>query len=185
MRLHWVAVPQGRLATAAAPRREQLDSEIRGLRREAVDVVVSALGVDEAARLGLEREGELVAAEGMRFVQLPMPDFGVPDDLHAAVAVLEDLAAELTSDRGMVIHCRAGIGRCSTLAASVLARLGTPPEAAMDAVSAARGIRVPETIGQRMWVHSQLRVGDRSPLAGRSGLVRTENDPTSTLGSGT
>lgn len=55
----------------------------------------------------------------------------------------------------------------------------------MDAVSAARGIRVPETIGQRMWVHSQLRVGDRSPLAGRSGVVRTENDPTSTLGSGT
>ncbi|GEM_PF-6918348 len=64
---------------------------------------------------------------------------------------VESPAGELRRDRSVMVHCRGGIGRWSTLAAAALTRLGVEPEAAMDAISQARGMRVPETMGQRMW----------------------------------
>ncbi|HCK74572.1 MAG TPA: hypothetical protein DHW19_06365 [Acidimicrobiaceae bacterium] len=52
----------------------------------------------------------------------------------------------------MVVHCRGGIGRSSTIAAAILTQLGVAPEDAMSRITAARGITVPETSAQRMWV---------------------------------
>lgn len=156
MRLYWAVTPAGRLATAAAPSGSSLRRELNDLQSEGVGTVVSALEPGEVDRLGLGDERQLLEELGMRFVHFPIPDFGVPADLEAAHVLLDQLAAELTDQRAIVVHCRGGIGRCSILAASALTRLGTEPEAAMEAISAARGVHVPETRGQRMWVHSQV-----------------------------
>ncbi len=162
MRLYWVESPAGRLATAPAPRADVLESQTAAVAAAGVGLVVSALPVDESARLGLEDQQALLAEHGIRFARLEVPDFGVPPDVDAAAALIDELASELRQDRSVVVHCRGGIGRCSTLAAATLTRLGVEAEAAMDAISQARGMRVPETMGQRMWVHSQAVAGDRS-----------------------
>jgi protein-tyrosine phosphatase len=66
------------------------------------------------------------------------------------------LADEMASwkrqgDTNLVIHCRQGIGR-SGLAACLLAKTGLSPGAAIEMVSAARGVPVPETKEQRAWI---------------------------------
>jgi protein-tyrosine phosphatase len=52
----------------------------------------------------------------------------------------------------VAIHCRAGIGRSTTLAACVLILLGVEGDVALDMIAAARGLEVPETEAQRQWV---------------------------------
>ena len=48
----------------------------------------------------------------------------------------------------MVVHCRQGIGRSGLVAACLLVRKGISPGAAVEMVSAARGVSVPETTEQ-------------------------------------
>jgi protein-tyrosine phosphatase len=50
------------------------------------------------------------------------------------------------------VHCRAGIGRSSLIAACVLVLLGLAPAMAFDRIGKARGLKVPDTEGQRDWV---------------------------------
>jgi hypothetical protein len=45
----------------------------------------------------------------------------------------------------MAVHCWAGIGRLSLIAAALLVRLGTSADQAWDAIAKARGRAVPET----------------------------------------
>lgn len=52
----------------------------------------------------------------------------------------------------VLVHCRQGIGRSGLVAARLLAKKGTSPGAAIEMVSAARGLAVPETAEQREWI---------------------------------
>jgi protein-tyrosine phosphatase len=52
----------------------------------------------------------------------------------------------------MAVHCWAGIGRLSLIAAALLVRLGTSADQAWDAIAKARGRAVPETEAQRHWL---------------------------------
>ncbi|MFT4110031.1 hypothetical protein, partial [Propionicimonas sp.] len=53
---------------------------------------------------------------------------------------------------GVAIHCRAGIGRSSVLAAAVLQLEGVPADEAWNLISHARGLPVPDTDAQRRFV---------------------------------
>lgn len=143
--------PPGQISIMARPRGgEWLDDEMHALRRAGVDVLVSLLTLTEAAELGLAGEPAAAARAGLDFHALPIPDFGVPDTGTAA-PVLRTLHRQLTDGRHVVIHCRAGIGRSSTIAAACLTRLGTDSATAWQAITAARGVPVPETDEQRQW----------------------------------
>jgi hypothetical protein len=54
--------------------------------------------------------------------------------------------------QGVGLHCRAGIGRSALVAACVLVLMGMAPGTAFDLIGKARGVRVPDTEGQREWV---------------------------------
>lgn len=138
----------GRLWTMAAPDSTRLTGELDALRQTGVTTLVSLLGDREAAGLGLA--GERAAAEraGLRFVRLPTSDFGVPDPTDA-VAAARGVRSDLLAGGGVAIHCRAGIGRSSLLAAVVLRLEGVRPADAWTAIGRARGVRVPETQAQR------------------------------------
>lgn len=139
----------GRLWTMAAPEGgERLPEQLDLLSAAGVTTLVSLLDEREAAVLGLADEGTAAGRAGVRFVQLPTSDFGVPER-SAALTVARKLRDDLLAGKGVAIHCRAGIGRSSLLAAVVLRLEGVRPAEAWGTIGRARGVRVPETRAQR------------------------------------
>ena len=88
----------------------------------------------------------------MEFISFPIPDRGVPRSGREAAALARTLAARLGEGKAVAIHCRAGIGRSSLVAACALVCSGSDPETAFDSITKARGLLVPDTDGQREWV---------------------------------
>ncbi|MBT9290571.1 protein-tyrosine phosphatase family protein [Prosthecodimorpha staleyi] len=147
--LHFVETPAaGRLALMPAPQR----ADFRALARAGVALVVSLLPADEAERLALAEEARLCRQAGFEFLNFPVRDFAVPESFGEAAALVGAVADQIAGGDAVAIHCRAGIGRSGMFASAVLVALGEAPDAAMAAVSAARGCDVPETEAQRAWV---------------------------------
>src|SRR3954451_15258076 len=158
--LHVIAWPfPGRLATMAHPRGGAwLADEMAGLARAGVDVFVSALTWEEDRRLGLTQVAAAAAEAGIEFVSFPIADRGVPRAQDIAgdtdvVALGVRLAAHLRSGRFVVTQCFAGIGRSTLLACAALVMLGIGPQRALQMVSEARGLPVPDTEAQRTWLY--------------------------------
>jgi protein-tyrosine phosphatase len=152
--LFWIVGPwPGRLAIATRPRGgDWLEDEASGWRKAAIDVVVSLLESDEEDQLDLLDEPKAARANGIHFVSFPIPDRAVPASLAAAISLMARIAAMLEEGKNVLLHCRQGIGRSGLMAAGILATSGISPGDAIQAVSAARGVAVPETQDQLLWV---------------------------------
>lgn len=152
--LYWVDGPwTGRLALSARPRGgDWLEDEIASWRAVDVDTVLSLLTPNEEKELDLTNEAGEVKSIGMKFLSLPIPDRDVPASLARVAETLEQLDADLSAGRNVVVHCRQGIGRSGLLAACLLVGKGLSSGAAIESVSAARGLAVPETREQRTWI---------------------------------
>ena len=131
---------------------EWLDDEVIGWRADGVDTVVSLLELSEILELGLEREAELSREHGIEFISFPIPDRGLPTSLRDAATLAQTLALQVCEGKAVAIHCRAGIGRSSLVAAGVLICSGLRADDALRLISVARGIDVPDTEAQREWV---------------------------------
>lgn len=59
-----------------------------------------------------------------RWLNLPMPNFGVPEDAAAFRHDVKDIARALQRGEAVLLHCAAGIGRAGSTAACVLKALG-------------------------------------------------------------
>jgi protein-tyrosine phosphatase len=149
----WIdAVPGVRLALMQRPTAGSgLAREISLLAAQRVDVVVSLLEQNEASELGLSDEEAVCTGHGIDFLAFPIADRGVPNNLPAFSSLVELLARLLSEGKGVVVHCRAGIGRSGLVAACVLLRFGVAPEEVFAIVSEARGLRVPDTDEQANW----------------------------------
>jgi protein-tyrosine phosphatase len=152
--VYWVDLPgSGRLAIMPRPRAgDWLDDEIAGWREEGIDVIVSLLEAEEITELGLQREAVRCQDLGIEFVSFSIPDGGVPATMREAIVLAETIVARLKKAKGVGLHCRAGIGRSALVAAGVLVLLGMTPGTAFDRIEKARGVKVPDTEGQREWV---------------------------------
>lgn len=144
--IDWPAA--GRIAVMPRPAGgDRLEREVEALRQAGVDILVSALTPGEYVRLELTEEAATVAAAGISFVSFPIPDRAVPD-LAELRELARSLAAEVAAGRFVVTHCWGGVGRSSVLAGAVLIRLGASAAEAVQRMSAARGMPVPETAEQ-------------------------------------
>jgi len=154
--VHWIDLPiAGRLAIMARPcAGDWLDDEISGWRGEGIDIVVSLLEPEEVGELGLRGEADLCREKGMEFISFPILDRGVPVALRETAALAQVVATKIGEGKAVAVHCRAGIGRSSLIAACALVCLGFDWEAALDMIGKARGVTVPDTEGQRNWVKS-------------------------------
>ena len=94
---------------------------------------------------------DMCRGKGIVFLSFPIPDRGVPDTREAR-HLAEMLAREIANGRSVAIHCRAGIGRSSLVAASVLVCSGVDACEALQLIKDARGVAVPDTEEQRDWV---------------------------------
>ena len=153
-KLYWIRGPwPGKLAVMLRPRGEDwLDDEVAAWRRAGLDVVVSMLEREEAGQLGLALEGEAAAESAIRFLSLPTADRGVPASIPEVQALLHDVTGELAAGRSVAIHCRQGIGRSGLIAIGALIAAGIDLDEAIETVSAARGLPVPETESQLQWL---------------------------------
>lgn len=150
----WISgISPGRLATMGHPRGgEWLEDEVRDLRQAGVQVVVSALTRPEVERLGLQRERVLCTKAGVEFLSFPIPDHGEPASIRRTRHFVRKIVDRLKKDRAIVVHCFAGIGRSSILAACAMSVSGTPLQLAWERIGAARRLPVPDTKEQRRWV---------------------------------
>lgn len=152
--LFWIPGPwQGRLAVATRPRGgDWLEDEVAGWRDAGLEAIVSLLETDEAAQLGLEDERQVTESNGLQFLSFPIPDRGVPGSTADALKFVTDLTGALGAGKNVAIHCRQGVGRSGLLAAASLMASGMSAREAVEAVSKARGVAVPETSGQLRWL---------------------------------
>jgi protein-tyrosine phosphatase len=141
------------LAVAARPRGgDWLEDEVAGWNRAGIDTVLSLLTPEEEQALDLAGEADAVKTGGMEFLSLPIPDRQVPTSETELTAAMEKVNARLAAGRGVLVHCRQGVGRSGLVAACLLVTRGVDPSAAVERVSAAREVAIPETREQRQWI---------------------------------
>ena len=143
------------LAIMARPRAgDWLPEEVASWHRAGVRTVVSLLEFAEVVELGLSEESNLCASIGIEFLSFPIPDRGVPVSTGALNKLVMPLVPKINSGHLVAVHCRAGIGRSSLVAASILVRSGVPYAKVFPSLSKARGLTVPDTDAQMNWVQA-------------------------------
>jgi protein-tyrosine phosphatase len=129
-----------------------LNDDIAELGRSGVRNIVSLLTPHEAKILELEKEQEHCEANGITYTSFPVTDFGIPGDTAAALNLVEKMFIQIKANRKVIVHCRGGIGRSSLIAGALLVREGLSAEKAFEAITAVRGVKVPETPSQAAWL---------------------------------
>ena len=141
----------GRLFIMPKPSGEWLGEDIAHYRDLGVDVVVSMLEQTEAASLGLSNECVVCADHGVDFLSFPIADRGLPE-AEAFKVLVRDVTNRIEDGQSVAVNCRAGIGRSGMLVSVVLAGFLGTAEEAIQTVSEARGVEVPDTAAQRSFV---------------------------------
>jgi protein-tyrosine phosphatase len=154
--LYWIKTGSSfRLATAARPRGDDwLGDELQRWRASGVQVLVSMLTHDEMNELGLAQEHSECSRCGIEYLNFPIEDRGVPNNALEFGKFVDKIVARLKARESVVVHCRAGIGRSSLLACSVLVRFGVACSQAWLLVQEARGCPVPDTNEQKSFLES-------------------------------
>ncbi len=143
----------GKLAVAPRPYGgDWLKDDIANWKGAPIDTVLSLLTPEEEKDLDLRDEAGEVRAQGMEFLSFPILDRQTPVSEAKWFEVLDRVGRELSSGKNVLVHCRQGIGRSGLVAVCLLVKKGMSPGAAIESVSAARGISVPETSEQRDWI---------------------------------
>ena len=128
-----------------------LKPELASLVARGVTDVVSLLTPPEETQLELQAEPETCAELGLRLHRYPTHDGSIPQQ-PGFDSFVAPLVQVLREGGFIAIHCRAGIGRASLMAATLLSGVGVPAQDALVAISAARGFDVPDTEEQYRFI---------------------------------
>ena len=143
------------LAIVLCPRGDDnLEIDLRRMKEQGVEAVVSMLESHEARFLGLAEEGAIARKLGLDFLSFPIPDRNVPANLPAFRAFVSGLAERLRKGQRVAVHCRGSIGRAPLASSCVLIHLGWDAGEALDEIHVARGFPVPDTEEQERWILS-------------------------------
>ena len=119
--------------------------------------MVSLLEAHEVHDLNLGDEQEVCANAGIAFTSFPIPDRSVPESPKRTRALVSACQDRLAKGGRILVHCHAGIGRSSMIAACVLTSAGSDPDTAFQRIAAARGLNLPDTPDQSLWVRAFLQ----------------------------
>ena len=154
--IYWIKdIGPYRVATMPRPRAgDWLADEITSLKQDGVDVLVSLLTPEEVSYMDLEAEPDNCQNCGIEFISFPITDRETPTSETMTLEFVQRLAELVKAGKGVAIHCFAGIGRSSLIAACVLVTLGINPRAAFGLIKNSRGCEVPDTREQHEWFYS-------------------------------
>lgn len=148
-----ITFDQAFLAIMAKPRAgDAIKEEFAEIANCGIKRMVSLLLPAESYQLGLATAAALCRHSGIEFVSFPICDRGVPESFSKTQGLIEDLYNGLLQGINTVIHCRAGIGRTGMISAMLLVRHGYTSKQAIQTISEARGITIPDTLEQVTWV---------------------------------
>ncbi len=145
------------------------------------------LGAGVTSFVDLTEEGEMTEYqpllqqldERVRYWRIPVLDHGVPDSAAHMTEIIDVIAAELSGQHLVYVHCRAGIGRTGMAAACHLIASGQDNEAALESLQtlwkqsarSRRWPRAPETEAQvqfvKAWVDTTRAGRPAADLASR------------------
>jgi protein-tyrosine phosphatase len=153
-RLSWLSQAwPGRVALAARPRGgDWLNDEVAEWKRAGIGMALSLLEHHEEESLDLRGEAAEVRRQGIEFTSFPIPDRQVPASEAKLAQALDKVEHALLGSKNVLVHCRQGVGRTGLIAVCLLMKKGMSPGAAVEQVSVARGVAVPETDEQREWI---------------------------------
>jgi protein-tyrosine phosphatase len=104
-------------------------------RRAGLALVVCLTPRHEVAELSPAYHAALVQGTlPFRWQNLPIPNFGLPDDPPAFRREVARIADALRGGDAVMLHCAAGLGRTGTVAACVLKALGLEQAQALERV---------------------------------------------------
>jgi protein-tyrosine phosphatase len=89
-----------------------------------------------------------LAAAGVGWLHLPIPDFGTPS--AALRAIWPETSARLRGSPRLLVHCMGGCGRSGMIALRLMIEAGEAPEPALTRLRDARPCAV-ETKAQLRW----------------------------------
>lgn len=143
----------------ARPRaNDQAQDEFAGFAKAGFKRILSLLEVHEEYVLGLEKEAQLCADANIEFSSFPIPDRGVPASAENLSRLGRKLYLGCAGGESTAIHCRAGIGRSSLVAAAVLLHAGMTIDESLARIQQARGFAVPDTPAQAQWLRDNSRI---------------------------
>jgi|CXWL01.1.fsa_nt_gi protein-tyrosine phosphatase len=163
--VYWIqGIEPWRLAFGPRPRAgDWLADEVSGWSQQGIRHVVSLLEAHEVRDLEIGEERLFCERREIQFHPFPIADRSVPSSFMEAKAFFTKVASFVEAGEAVYIHCRAGIGRSSLVAAGVLTHLGVSDELIYPMLSTARRVEVPDTQAQVDWSKSYVQY-----LAGRS-----------------
>jgi len=126
----WVI--QSKLCGSAMPECGSGRDDVSWLAEQGVNTLVS---LDKPNLTVEQRCSELE----ITWLYHPIPDFGLPPDQSKFLALIDGIVETMTLEKGVCVHCRAGIGRTGlVLACAVGKYLSLPSHKALAAVRKAR-----------------------------------------------
>ena len=107
-------------------------------RRSRLALVVCLTSRGELAELSPDYHAAVTqGAVPFRWLNLPMRNFGLPEDRAGFRHDVQKIAGVLRQGDSVLLHCAAGIGRTGSTAACVLKALGLSTDEALSRVRAA------------------------------------------------
>jgi ADP-ribosyl-[dinitrogen reductase] hydrolase len=137
------------------PWARDLEADLEALSAWGAGLVVTLMERHEFALLRVPELDARVAAHGMAWAHLPIPDQGVPGTAFSVAwpQVRGEIMSHLTSGGRVVLHCRGGLGRTGLVAALLMIENGISQDEAIRAVRSVRP-RAIETAEQAQFVRN-------------------------------
>jgi ADP-ribosyl-[dinitrogen reductase] hydrolase len=135
-----------------------LATDMDAIRDWGATAVVTLVEDHELVALQVTGIKDAVESRHMNWHHLPIIDVSVPDErFHGAWPKAgAALRHRLSNGFDIVVHCKGGLGRAGTVAATLLVELGLTPDNAINMVRAVRPGAI-ETREQEGFVHSRAR----------------------------